>query len=142
MLTLQSPTALFTGDTGIDTSANTLFERLGGEETLRTAVQAFYFNVFRDERVAHLFADVNSERLLRHQQDFMAYAFGGPGSYTGRSLREAHGKLVAERGLDDQHFDAIVEVLATTLQDLEVDTELIAEVCRIVNGVRKEVLGR
>jgi len=126
----------------MDTSANTLFERLGGEETLRTAVRAFYFNVFRDERVAHLFADVNSERLLKHQQDFMTYAFGGPGAYAGRSLGEAHGKLVAERGLSDQHFDAIVEILATTLRDLDIGTDLIAEVCRIVNGVRQDVLGK
>ena len=126
----------------MDTSANTLFERLGGEETLRAAVRAFYFNVFRDERIAPLFADVDSERLLKHQQDFMASAFGGTGSYTGRSLREAHGKLVTERGLNDQHFDAIVEILATTLSDLDVDTDLIAEVCKIVNGVRRDVLGQ
>jgi len=126
----------------MDTSANSLFERLGGEESLRTAVQAFYFNVFRDQRVAHLFADVNSERLLRHQQDFMAYAFGGPGNYSGRSLREAHGHLVTERGLNDQHFDAIVEILATTLRDLDIGTDLIAEVCKIVNSVRGDVLGK
>lgn len=118
-----------------------LYERLGGEKAIRTAVHAFYFNVFRDDRVAPLFVDVDSERLLKHQNDFFTYAFGGPNNYSGPSLRKAHEKLVREHGLDDEHFDAIVEILATTLADLDFPPALIDEATGVVESVRSDVLG-
>ncbi|MEM8817086.1 MAG: group 1 truncated hemoglobin [Pseudomonadota bacterium] len=123
------------------TSAASLHERLGGDQVLRTAVHAFYFNVFQDKRIAHLFAEVDSERLLKHQQDFMAYAFGGTRPYTGRALREAHQQLVREHGLNTEHFDAIVDILATTLADLSIAPALVSEVLAVVEGVREDVLG-
>ncbi len=118
-----------------------LYERLGGEKAIRTAVHAFYFNVFRDDRVAPLFVDVDGERLLKHQNDFLAYAFGGPKNYAGPSLRKAHEKLVREHGLNNGHFDAIVEILATTLADLDFPTAVIDEATGVVESVRSEVLG-
>ena len=118
-----------------------LYDRLGGEKAVRTAVHAFYFNVFRDDRVAPLFADVDSERLLKHQNDFLTYAFGGPNNYSGPSLRKAHEKLVQKHGLDNEHFDAIVEILATTLADLDFPAAIINEATGIIESVRDEVLG-
>lgn len=123
-------------------SQQSLYARLGGPEAIRTAVHAFYFNVFRDSRVAHFFVGVDSERLLKHQNDFFTFAFGGPNQYSGASLRKAHENLVREHGLNGEHFDAIVENLATTLSDLDYPPSVVDEALAVVESVRGDVLGR
>lgn len=45
-------------------------------------------------------------------------------------------------GLDDSHFDAVVENLAKTLTELGVTQELIAQVAAIAETTRNDVLGR
>ena len=45
--------------------------------------------------------------------------FGGFNRYTGRDMRTAHARLVTQ-GLNDGHFDAVIENLAATLRELGV----------------------
>ena len=73
---------------------------------------------------------------------FLTYAFGGAPNYSGRSMREAHRHLVEEQGLDDRHFDAVVEDLALTLRELNVAEELVREVIDVTESVRDDVLNR
>jgi hypothetical protein len=47
--------------------------------------------------------------------------------HDGRALRAAHGDLLA-LGLNDDHFDAVIENLSMTLGELGVGSELIDEV--------------
>jgi hemoglobin len=68
-------------------------------------------------------------------------AFGGPNTYTGADMRRGHASLVA-RGLNDSHFDAVVENLAATLRELGVGDSDIGEVAKIAESVRDDVLGR
>ncbi|MFN3582979.1 hypothetical protein [Phenylobacterium sp.] len=56
-------------------------------------------------------------------------------------MRRGHAHLVA-RGLDDSHFDAVVENLAATLKELGVGDAEIGEVANIAESVRDDVLGR
>ena len=68
-------------------------------------------------------------------------AFGGPHNYTGKDMREGHAHLV-ERGLDDSHFDAVMENLGATLKELNVPDDLIAQAAAIAESTRNDVLGR
>jgi len=45
-------------------------------------------------------------------------------------------------GLDNSHFDAVMEHLRATLEELNVPEELIAEVAAIAEGARNDVLGK
>ena len=47
-----------------------------------------------------------------------------------------------EKGLDDSHFDAVVEDLGATLVELGVPDDLITEAAGIAESVRDAVLGR
>ena len=38
---------------------------------------------------------------------FLAYAFGGTGSYSGASIASAHARLIHEKGLNLTHFDIV-----------------------------------
>ena len=123
------------------TSTSSLFEQLGGAAAVEAAVDIFYRKVLSDDRVSHFFDDVDMDRQRGKQKAFLTMAFGGPHGYTGKDLRTGHAHLVTT-GLNDSHFDAIIELLGGTLQDLGVSPALIAQVAAIAESTRKDVLGR
>lgn len=116
-----------------------LFVRIGGDEALNAAVDIFYDKVLADEHVSHFFKSADMSTLKSKQRSFLAMAMGGPVEYTGESMQQAHAKLVG-MGLDDSHFNFVVNHLISTLQELKVAKELIDEVAEIVETTRKDVL--
>lgn len=118
-----------------------LYDRLGGEAAVDAAVNIFYRKVIADPRINTFFVGVDMERQAAKQKAFLTMAFGGPHNYTGLDMRRGHARLV-EKGLTDRHFDAVIEHLAGTLQELGVASDLIAEVAAIAESTRNDVLGR
>jgi hemoglobin len=118
-----------------------LYERLGGEAAIDAAVEIFYQKLLADDQINGFFEGVDVERQAAKQRAFLTYAFGGPNRYTGRTMRAAHAKAVTA-GLDDTHFDAVVEHLAATLRQLGVAADLTEEVVAIAASTRDDVLGR
>lgn len=121
--------------------SETLYEKLGGEAAVNAAVDIFYRKVLADDRISQFFDGVDMEQQAAKQKAFMTMAFGGPNNYTGADMRTAHAKLV-EKGLNDSHFDAVVENLGATLTELGVSDELIQEVVNVCEPARDDVLGR
>lgn len=119
----------------------TLFERLGGQEALNSAVDIFYRRVLADDRVNHFFHNVDMDKQNQSLKRFLAMAFGGPNNYTGNNLRVAH-RRISQNGLNDQHVDIIIEHLGSTLNALGARSEDIAEVAAIANSVRDDILDR
>ena len=118
-----------------------LFERIGGEPAVEAAVDLFYRKVLSDDAISHFFDSTDMDAQRAKQKAFLTMAFGGPKNYTGKELREAHAPMV-EKGLDDEHFDAVAGHLETTLREMGVDDGLIGEVMTIVGGTRDDILGR
>ena len=121
--------------------SDTLFDKLGGEAAVNAAVDIFYRKVLTDHRINRFFEDVDMERQAAKQKAFLTMAFGGPHNYTGEDMRKGHAHLL-KMGLDDSHFDAVVENLGATLVELNVPQELINEVVAICETTRNDVLGR
>lgn len=119
---------------------STLFERLGGEAAIDAAVDLFYDKVLADERINGFFTNTDMAAQRGHQKMFLSYAFGGMPGYNGRGMREAHAPLVEKMGLNDSHFDAVVENLASSLTELGVSDELIGEVAGVAESIRDDVL--
>ncbi len=118
-----------------------LFEQLGGEAAIDAAVDIFYRKVLADYRINRFFDNSDMEKQAAKQKAFLTMAFGGPNNYTGTDMRTAHAHLV-KMGLDDSHFDAVMEHLTATLQELNAPVALIAQVTTIAEGARNDVLGR
>lgn len=118
-----------------------LFERLGGAPAISAAVEKFYEKVLADERINRFFDGADMRRQTAKQKAFLTFVTGGPNNYEGKDMRAGHAHLVAQ-GLDDSHFDAVVELLGQTLQELGVGDADINEVATIANSVRDDVLGR
>ena len=121
--------------------SDTLFDKLGGEAAVNAAVDIFYRKVLADDRINRFFEDVDMEKQAAKQKAFLTMAFGGPHNYTGEDMRKGHEHLV-KMGLNDSHFDAVVENLGATLTELNVPQELINEVVAICETTRNDVLGR
>src|SRR5581483_7165980 len=116
-----------------------LYDKLGGAAAVDAAVDIFYRKVLTDDRISRFFDDVDMDRQAAKQKAFLTMAFGGPNNYSGMDMRKGHAHLVA-RGLNDSHVDAVIENLGSTLKELGVSDDLIAQVAAIANSVRNDVL--
>ena len=118
-----------------------LYETIGGEAAVHAAVEIFYRKALADNRISRFFIGVDMDHLITSQKAFLTMVFGGPNNYTGADMRTGHAHLV-KKGLNDSHVDAVIENLASTLQELGVKDREIAKVALIANSVRNGVLGR
>ena len=119
-----------------------LYERLGGTAAIDAAVDIFYRRVLADAYVKPFFEGVDMEKQAAKQKAFLTMVFGGPHSYSGKDMREAHKHLVHDMGLNDTHVDHILAHLRSTLAELGVDEGTIQEVIDIAESTRDDVLDR
>jgi hemoglobin len=118
-----------------------LYEEIGGEGAVNAAVDIFYRKVLKDDRIKRFFDGVDMDRQAAKQKAFLTMAFGGPHNYSGEDMRKGHAHLVA-KGLNDSHFDAVMENLGATLTELNVPGDLIAKAAAIAESTRNDVLGK
>ena len=119
-----------------------LYDQLGGEAAVNAAVDIFYRKVLSDHRINRFFDNTDIEKQAAKQKSFLTMAFGGPNNYSGTDMRQAHAHLVKKLGLDDSHFDAVMEDLTDTLLELNVPQNLIDQVAAIAESTRTDVLNR
>lgn len=118
------------------TQTKTLFDRIGGMQAVNAAVEIFYAKVIADDRVNLFFRHIDMQKQSGKLKAFMAFAFGAPLPYSGKSLRDAHQHM----HLTELHFNAVAEHLVSTLRELQVGQPLIDEVVRVVMTTRDDVL--
>jgi len=95
---------------------NSLFERLGGIDSITAVVEDFRDRVAGDDRINQKFARTDLGRLTKMIIDQVCEAAGGPCKYSGRSMKEAH----AGMGVTSGEFDALVGDLKSTLNQFKV----------------------
>jgi hemoglobin len=104
-------------------------------------VDIFYRKVLKDDRINRFFTGVDMAKQAAKQKMFLTMAFGGPNNYTGLDMRKGHAHLV-KQGLNNSHFDVVVEDLGATLKELKVPDHLIAKVAAVAETTRNDVLGK
>ena len=119
-------------------SMSELYDAIGGDAVLATAVGVFYARVTADPEVAPYFAGIDLDRLRAHQRAFLRVAADGPGVFTGRPLGQAHAGL----HITDAHFDRVVDHLAARLGDLGSDPAAVAMVRERGEAFKPEIVGR
>jgi len=119
-----------------------VYEQLGGEPAMDAAVKLFYEKVLADDHIARFFDRIDMEKQLKKQKRFLTMITGGPNTYTGRSMRAAHRRLVQKQGLDGTHFDHVVRHLGDTLVELGVPVDLVKGVADAAESMRDDVLNR
>ncbi|MCB9673257.1 MAG: group 1 truncated hemoglobin [Alphaproteobacteria bacterium] len=120
---------------------SSIYEQIGGAPAVDAAVDIFYRKVLADDRISDFFDGTDMDAQAAKQKAFITMALGGPNQYTGKDMRAAHKHLV-KRGLSDSHFDAVVENLGATLQELGVPAATIGTIAESLGGLRNDVLDR
>ena len=137
--TLQSDSAAESSHVQVD--ERSLFEKIGGKAAVEAAVDIFYEKVLVDVRIKDFFEGVDMPGQRNKQKAFLTFAFGGAPNYSGENMCAAHKHLV-EKGLDETHFDAVIENLGATLKELSVPDDLINEAVQIALSTKWDVLNR
>lgn len=121
----------------------TLYERLGGVGAISAVVDEFLTVVVGDNRINSFFTETISSpervRLLRNNLiDQIGEAAGGPLTYKGLSMEEAH------RGMNitDAQFNALVEDLVVALDKFMVPNQEKTELLTVLGGLRPQIVNR
>jgi two-component system chemotaxis sensor kinase CheA len=122
-------------------ASGSLFERLGGQNTVDTLVDKFFDKVLADSRIKIFFEGIVTERLRNKKKSYWAFAFGGESQFTGKSLREAH-QLLLDKGLSEEHFEAMIGIFNETLCEMDIPDDLVQEACKIALSTRDEIFGK
>src|SRR5205823_11872427 len=115
---------------------NSLFERLGGIDSITAVVEDFRDRVAGDDRINQKFARTDLGRLTKMLIDQVCEAAGGPCKYSGRSMKEAH----AGMGVTSGEFDALVEDLVATLNQFKVGKREQDELLAVLGPLKPEIV--
>ncbi len=113
-----------------------LYERLGGMDAINAVVDAFRDRVASDDRINQKFAKTDMSRLKKMLVDQVCEASGGPCTYTGRTMKEAH----AEMKVTSSEFDALVEDLVTTLDHFKVGKSEQSELLAVLGPLKVDIV--
>jgi len=114
----------------------TLYERLGGLDAITSVIDDFVGRCAADDRINGKFARTDIARLKRMLVDQVCMASGGPCTYQGRSMRETHDGMAVTGG----EFDALVEDLVATLNQLGVGKQEQDELLAVLGPLRSDIV--
>ena len=118
-----------------------LYKRLGGREGIAGVVDGFVTNALADPRIGPAFKALPAAKvgpLKSNLADFICDQTGGPCSYVGRPMKEAHKGM----GLAKEDFDACNAALAKALDSAKVAPPDKAEVMKLVQSLMPEIVGQ
>ena len=114
----------------------TLFERLGGKDSIAAVVDDFVARCAADGRINGKFARTDIARLKTMLVDQICQATGGPCTYVGRDMRETHDGM----GVTAGEFDALVEDLVATLNQFGVPKAEQDELLGLLGPMRSDIV--
>ncbi|HKO50485.1 MAG TPA: group 1 truncated hemoglobin [Polyangiaceae bacterium] len=98
----------------------TLFERLGGETSLRAIIARFVDRLFDDLMIGYLFRAADRERVKAKEYEFAARHLGAPVAYTGRPIDQTH----RAHRITGGQFMRRLQILKETLAAFQVPPEV------------------
>lgn len=119
-----------------------LYDRLGGVYAIATVVDAFIERLLvNDVLNANPAVDAARERVpkagLKYRvTELVCQATGGPCTYTGRNMKEAHAHL----GITEREWQAMLVDFRKTLDDFEVPEREQGELIAIVESVKAQIV--
>jgi hemoglobin len=118
------------------TQTKSLYDRLGGLDAIKAAVDSWVARVAGDDRINRKFVRTDIPRLKKEVVDQLCQATGGPCSYTGRSMRDTHTGMKTTAG----EFDAVMQDLAATLDEFNVPKAEQDELIDLLMPMRDQIV--
>jgi hemoglobin len=115
-----------------------LYDRLGGKPAVTAVVDDFVGNVASDTRINQRFSGTNIPRLKMMLVDQICQASGGPCTYTGKSMVEAHRGM----NIQDSEFTALVDDLVKSLDKFKVGPQEKTELLGALGSLKPQIVGQ
>ena len=124
-----------------DLQTVTLYERLGGAAGIRRIVDGTVAAHMENPLIGHRFAPYADqpervEEIKKHTCDFFAAGSGGPDTYAGRSMAEAHCGMQ----IDAAEYESACDDILGTMEALNYDTPTRGEVGEILKSLKTEII--
>jgi hemoglobin len=119
----------------------TLYQRLGGRESIKLVVDDFVANMAADPRVNGRFKDLDTARVAKLQTnlaDQICDATGGPCAYLGRDMKTTHTGM----GITEAEWNATVEDLVKSLDKFKVGQKEQQELLSALGAMKKDIVGQ
>ncbi|NVJ70552.1 MAG: group 1 truncated hemoglobin [Alphaproteobacteria bacterium] len=129
--------ALFIG-LSTPAQAASLFDDLGGLESITRFTNRLVDLTFTDPRTAHQFKHTKKERLARLLVDQLCEASGGPCRYKGVNMKKSHIKL----GITEAEFNALVEQLQQAMDEEGVPFHAQNRLLAILAPMKRDIVER
>ena len=117
---------------------DSLFVELGGMPAITAVVELFLAKVDNDLRINLFFEKTDHKDLRNLVIEQFCQATGGPCTYTGRSMEEAHSGI----NLTDADFAAFVEDLIAALDELKVPKASQDKLLALLGPMKPQVVGQ
>ncbi len=131
--------AVLTGgryNTEASMSEGSLYERLGGEQSIRAIATTILENHLANDTVNARYADSDRDEVVRIVTEFICAGTGGPQAYTGKDMLAAHkGMNISER-----EYVAVLDDILAALDTHGVGQREKEEVLFIGYSLRGEIL--
>lgn len=114
-----------------------LYDRLGGQSAIVAVIDDFVANVAADKRINARFAKTDIPHLKQMLVDQVCQATGGPCTYTGKSMRDAHKGMK----ITEADFNALVEDLTKSLDKHSVAEKEKTELLTALGGMKGDIVG-
>jgi hemoglobin len=115
----------------------TLYQRLGGHDAIAAVVDDAVTNVAADPRINQRFSVDALPRLKKNLADLICLRTGGPCTYTGKNMSEAHEGM----HIRDDEFDALAEDIVKSLDKFKVPAREQGELMGALGQMRNAVVG-
>jgi hemoglobin len=116
----------------------TLYESMGGEPALRSAVEHFADLVQTDDRINFTFAEADMSKFKKLIFEQLCNLSGGPCQYTGRDMRTSHAKL----NINNAEFNALAEDLYTALDRAGIPYRLQNKLMALLAPMQHDIVRR
>ena len=125
-----------------ETKTPTLFERIGGEKTVRALVAAYFRQLHSQARAVTLcgFYSKDVEHYQARMTEYITGFLGGPGLYQKAHglpmLREQHCRLTINEAMRDQWYGCMQAAVAEVITEPVLRTQLEAAFWRMADSLR------
>jgi len=113
-----------------------LYERLGGKDSLTAVVDDFVGRAAADTRINMKFAKSDIPRLKTHLVEQLCQATGGPCKYSGQDMKKAHKNMKVTEG----EFNALVEDLVAALDHFNVPAKEKDDLIKILAPLKDQIV--
>jgi hemoglobin len=114
----------------------TSLERLGGADAITAVARAFEDRAAKNDRINQKFARSDLERLTKELVDQLCQATGGPRTYTGRDMTQAHTNV----SVTSREFNAFMDDLVATLNNFKVAKDEQDEFLNLIGPMQAEIV--